>query len=553
MKRLTSLFAVLVAAQVASSHAGQKKYVSFGWEYRSLTPAMILANAEKFKDTAIDGIGVYVNATNSLGRTLKFVTSGEVWEREAFRDQIDDFRRIAKTPHLTESFFVGFHAPEKRYSWTDDAAWANLENSMSVLGWLTRESGLKGVNCDLEDYHNQRQYERLPGDPEWDELVKIVRKRGAQTFGAFFRECPDARLLFYYCLNIHSDYFTAPDVRALMRRREDLTPAFVDGILDAMPETARFIDGCEHSYWSSATRGDFHAMYAKLRTVCPQLLSPENREKYLRLTQVSFAIYYDMYVNEKGKSIWYASPIDGSRLEAFRRNLFDATRLADEYVWFWGEKNPTIHWENARIEKRVSNRDVTWSEAVPGLTEAMLCCKDTDWGLERRLKSLKEKGELVDLCKNSSCEGEGDKIPKPFGEWHRKSDKNVKVFLDQTTGCESAPSLSIKDGIVKPYGCACILTDAVRGVSAGETYGIVLNAKGECSVGAVFADETGVVHSADAVRFVAEKQLKDGWRQMSGVIVVPYGVSSFRVKASIATKYGENQFWVDDVHIYKLW
>lgn len=94
---------------------------------------------------------------------------------------------------------------------------------------------------------------------------------------------------------------------------------------------------------------------------------------------------------------------------------------------------------------------------------------------------------------------------------------------------------------------------AVRGVSAGETYGIVLNAKGECSVGAVFADETGVVQSADAVRFVAEKPLKDGWRQVSGVIVVPYGVNSFRVKASIATKYGPNQFWVDDIHIYKLW
>ena len=87
----------------------------------------------------------------------------------------------------------------------------------------------------------------------------------------------------------------------------------------------------------------------------------------------------------------------------------------------------------------------TRAEAVPGLTEAMLCCKDADWGLERRLKSLKEKGELVDLCTNSSCEGEGDKIPEP------------------------------------------------------------------------------------------------------------YGVNSFRVKASIATKYGPNQFWVDDIHIYKLW
>ena len=69
----------------------------------------------------------------------------------------------------------------------------------------------------------------------------------------------------------------------------------------------------------------------------------------------------------------------------------------------------------------------------------------------------------------------------------------------------------------------------------------------------MFADASGLVSSADAVRLVVEKPLKGGWRQISGVIVVPYGVSSFRVKASIATKYGPNQFWVDDIHVYKLW
>ena len=554
MRKLTLMVAALIAVQMASSHAGQKKYISFGWEYRSLTPAMVLSNADKFKDTAIDGIGLYVNVTNSLGQRLKFVTTGEVWEKDAFRDQLEDFRRISQTPHLSESFIVGFHAPEKRFSWTDDGAWENLANSMAVLGWLTKETGLKGMNCDLEDYHHQKQYERLPGDPEWDELVKIVRKRGAQVFGAFFRENPKAKVLFYYCLTMHTDYFTTSDVRTMMRKREDLTPAFIDGILDAMPETVQFIDGDEGSYWASAERRDFHSIYVKQRSVCPQLLSPENRAKYLRLTQVSFALYYDMYVNEKGKGIWYFPPTGGSRCETFRRNLLDATRLADEYVWFWGEKNPTIHWENAEIEKRVRNRDVTWNEAIPGLTEAMLCCKDPDWGLERRLKSLKEKGELVDLCKNSSCEGEGDGVPEQYVQWHRKSDKNVKVFLDQTTGCEAVPSLSIKDGIVKAFGCACISTSAIRDVTPGEAYGVVLAAKGECNVGAVFEDAAGTVtHFTDAVRFVEERPLKDGWRQVSGMVVVPPGVSSFRVKVSIATKYGPNQFWVDDIHIYKLW
>ena len=39
-----------------------------------------------------------------------------------------------------------------------------------------------------------------------------------------------------------------------------------------------------------------------------------------------------------------------------------------------------------------------------------------------------------------------------------------------------------------------------------------------------------------------EKPLKEGWREVSGLFVVPLGVGAFRVKANIDTKYGENQF-----------
>ena len=551
--RCCAIFTVGVLPIVAVN-AGQKKYISFGWEYRRLTPAMIVANAEKFKDTAIDGIGIYVNTTNSLGQHLMFPTSGHVWEREAFRSQLDDFRRIAKTPHLSESFIVGFHAPEKRFSWTDDAAWANLANSMAVVGWLTKKTGLKGINCDLEDYHNQKQYERQPGDPEWDELVKIARRRGAQVFGAFFRENPEAKILFFYCLTMRTAYFTTPDVRAMMRDSHDLTPAFIDGILDAMPETARFIDGDEGSYWALSGRRDFHSVYVKQRSVCPQLLSPENRAKYLRLTQTSFALYYDMYVNEKGDGIWYFPPTGGSRLETFRRNLLDATRLADEYVWLWGEKNPTIHWENAAIEKRVKNREVTWSEAIPGLTEAMLCCKDPDWGLRRRIKALKEKGELVNLIENPECAGEGEEIPSPYWKWSRKDDKGAKIFLDQSTGCRAAPSLSIKGGFIRSYCTPCIGTKSVSGVSQGEMFGVVFAGKGRCSVGVRFSSGGQMAHFSDAVSIFESKPFKDGWCRYYGVVVVPPGVDSLHVLLSSRTAFdGQDQAWFDDIQVYKLW
>ena len=63
----------------------KKKYISFGWEYKRLSAQDILDNADKFRQTGIDGIGIYLCATNSAGKELKFITVGDKWEREAFR------------------------------------------------------------------------------------------------------------------------------------------------------------------------------------------------------------------------------------------------------------------------------------------------------------------------------------------------------------------------------------------------------------------------------------------------------------------------------------
>ena len=212
--------------------------------------------------------------------------------------------------------------------------------------------------------------------PMWSSRIRerIFRRRGAQIYGAMFRENPNLKALFYWILCFNTEYLTSPDPVAMARQNGDLQPAFFDGILDAMPETARLINGDEHTYRAEAVKRDFAYSLCNQRTVCPKLISPENRAKFLRLTQVSFAIYSDMYANDEN-AFWYFPPKGGSRAEHLRRNLLDATRLADEYIWFWGEKHPTIHWENAYVEPRVRCPD-TWDEAIPGMTEALLCCKD---------------------------------------------------------------------------------------------------------------------------------------------------------------------------------
>ena len=546
-KTVVCALGVIAAALSASGDMPSKKYIAFGWEFKRIPPKVLLANADKFQATGIDGVGIYLCATNSAGKELMFISRGDKWEKEAFRDQVPVLKQIAKTPHLSESFFVGFGAPLKRFAWTDDAAWANLEHSMSVLGWLTKETGIKGVSGDFEDYHHQWQFSQVPGDPEWDTLVKLARRRGAQIYGALFRENPNLKCLFYWILCFNTEYLTSPDPVAMARQNGDLQPAFFDGILDAMPETARLINGDEHTYRASAENQGFLKSYANQRMICPKLVSPENRAKYMRLVQASFAIYSDMYANDEN-SFWYFPPKGGSRAEHLRRNLLDATRLADEYVWFWGEKHPSIHWENAYLEPRVKCPD-TWEEAIPGMTEALLSCKDPDWGMARRLAALKKEGRLEDLNKNPKCEGEGPKLPAPYSCWMSQADKDAggRIFLDTSVGCGDRTSMSIE-------GCAnsCGLY-TIKNCEPGESYAVMLSTKGDTKISIAFQKDGNWVRGMSSVSTVKGAANADGWRKERGIVVVPPGCDSFVIKFCCGRTNDKKQVWFDDIHVVKLW
>ena len=61
---------VALAVATAFADSPRKKCISFGWEYGRLTPEQLLANAEKFKGTVVDGVGIYLRATNRAGKAI---------------------------------------------------------------------------------------------------------------------------------------------------------------------------------------------------------------------------------------------------------------------------------------------------------------------------------------------------------------------------------------------------------------------------------------------------------------------------------------------------
>lgn len=535
------VFACAASAGVAE---GGKKYLVHGWEFKYILPSDILRNQDKFKDVPFDGMTFRVNATNSLGESMMYPIGEGRWEREPLLRQVPDMRKVLSLEHFRESFIHGLRAPHERIRWTDDDVWATVAANMQELGWFTRQTGLKGILCDIEDYHHAKQFVRMDGDPEWDELVKIVRKRGAEIFAPLFRENPDLKVMFLWIMNFEHGYMNSADPVALARNRDDLEPAFFDGIIDVMPDTARLINGDENCYFADYTHRSYHKSCLNNYLVCPKFFSPENREKYCRLSQASFGFYFDSLVHDFTNP-YAIKPINGSRVEHFRRNLRDATELATEYVWLWGEKHTTIDWSGAYLEPRINGKG-TWSENLPELYDAMKCCKDPDRGLARRYRQLKENGRLKDLNADPCCMGDGkdDVLPAPFMSWKPMKETEAVFSIDRTQGCGDSACLRIEGA---KRGCIYLSFD---GMPEGSSYIMIFDSKGPVEAEVNFNNsKTGRIRSQEHAMIVADGCSSNGWGHAQAVVTLPIGADCFTFEFHDRTRSGR-LLLVDNVHVY---
>ena len=128
------------------------------------------------------------------------------------------------------------------------------------------------------------------------------------------------------------------------------------------------MDGCESAYRYNSVNQYLEAALA-IKGACQELVSPENRAKYRARVQVSFGIYLDAYWNPK-TSPWYIDGLGGPRVARLRENLRTALRVADEYVWVYGEKFRWWPTPNRRVKEQ------TWPEALPGCERALALARD---------------------------------------------------------------------------------------------------------------------------------------------------------------------------------
>lgn len=372
MKFATGIVFAFACIASAFAEPTGKKFIATGWDLLRIAPEEILKNADAFADSGLDGVCLVFSVRGKCGETLSHhrILSRTQFDYGSLKKFVPVFRDIVSHKGLSESFLTVYWCPkpEDRLRWDDDDGWKIFAGNMAVVAQLAKEGGLKGLFLDWEDYGNSKQFKHTENDPPLAETIKLARERGREIGNAVFGAFPDIRFFSYWWLCVGSDFAGLQGTECAYRQQDFVWGAFVNGLLDVIPETAQLIDGREHYHLESCRR-DFYKHSADIQIACQSLVEPENRAKYRRALSVSFGHYLDMYVNDESVKRWYFGPEGGSRLEHFRRNIEQAARAASEYVWLYGEKGLYVPYKGCGSKWVAKQKP--WEELLPGWSDAL--------------------------------------------------------------------------------------------------------------------------------------------------------------------------------------
>ena len=545
------LLAFVVVAAIslfASEEKRAKKVIGCGWGFNTAKVEDFLACAEQFDKTGLDGVTVWLRGRDKNGKAVGYRhIYTEDWSYDMFAPMVPKLKAMSKHKAFKENFLMTFRSPRKRYSWSDDALWKRIAENMRVAARIAKEGGCRGLLMDCEDYCYVGQFSRKHGDLPVEEQRAQVRRRAFEIFNGVFEEFPEAVVMSYWFLSWGNNKCPYPRKVALSAKSgASLWPAFVDGILDALPPKAKLVDGNEYAYGFDADNNDFYRAAYNMRYTLLPLVAEENREKYSRQMQVGFGLYLDMFVNKEGVR-WYFPPKDGSRTETFRRNLEQAFEVADEYVWIYGERLEYVRWPKG-FKHNPGTRPDTWEENIPGLGNAIRSVKDIDgFARERRLELVRQ-GAWTNLVKNGDCSlGKPGSVPKPFGSWQPgKEETHTGSFgCDTTFGKGDKVSLCA-EGVSS--GCFVYLH---KDMKPGEIYLVGCSSSGKASTASIAWKGADGKYLRQGLLNIPFADEVDGWRDCEIALRVPPGAATLQLTMNVSLAPGEKT-WFDDVAVYPI-
>ena len=558
---MTRHVSLTIAALLAAGLAEAKTKILYeGQEFRNVTPADLVAHADQFSKMPCDGVMLPMHGTYSDGTPLHYreIAGSRKWEYESFAGQLPDLRKLAKMPCFADTALMSFMQPPKHIDWKDDAGWAVVAHNMGLVARITKEAGLKNNYIDWEDYTGAKQFFCIKGrDPSYDECVKLARQRGREVFGAVYKAHPNLNMIFCWFLSEQRHfYFDGNDPQAECRKMGYLWPAFLNGLLDVIPPTGLVTDINEHGYRFDYRAADAYRDFFRQRGRAAELVAPENRAKFFLQHRFGCNVYPDVLVRGRTEP-WYLEPVDGSRVEHFRRNMADMAEVSDNYVVSWGERYPYVVWDRKipQTPRLTLHHDETWDVRLPGLYDGFAGIRDGEACIDWRIEQLKKKGKLVNLVRDSECKPLRDVKERKFipgvHSWYRpwqsaKAEQGV-FGIDNAVGEGDHSSLCAK-GVRSG-----MLEYRVADVKPGEWYAVKASVKGPCPYLSIeFFEHDYTVQRLAKLRVDLDAPDANGWRHAKKLVKIPLCVDSFQVNMELSQK-PDDVTWLDNLSVYRLW
>ena len=501
-----------------------KKFIELGWDIPN-TAQLREHHAEMQRATPFDGVMLALEAVTPDGKRLssQSMVDAQPWDAAWFAQAVDDLKACRWTTFTDNFVRVNFFPAD--FDWDDDGAWAIFCAKTALCAKIAKDTGLKGFAVDFELYGKAIFTYAASSGRSFGETKALARKRGRQWTKAVTSAYPDMVLftLFIADVNLQAGYDANPDT-TLISQHYGLLPAFFDGMLDAVPPEMRIVDGCETGYYKNGF-DEFCRLALAIQSIggpAIRLVSPENREKYIRQVQVGFGFYLDMYTNPEGH-IYYRGPTaGGTRLDRLAENLAAARDTADEYVWLYGEQQRWWQTPNPRVNNQY------WDEVMPGMSRAIRLVKNPDAFARQELETLRKENKAVNLLKNPD-------FAESNAEWGFWQHEPLGTFSWDASGRAKVSKVK--------WGC---MLQAVLPVQPGEYYYVAIDGKqqgaGQITLRVRWQDvQKQWTREPEDRSFAFEKEplridgrpLADGWSRAEGIVLVPEGVAILQLQAGV--------------------
>ncbi len=446
--------------------------------------------------------------------------------------------------------------------WFDDEHWGKIRGKMSNLAWLAKQGGAKGILLDPEDYgwgpfkfFANRGY-------SFEETRQKVRQRGAEFMRAIVSEYPDITLisLWFNSRNFRSGllcYSYGEMMNTLSASVYSLFPAFIDGLLDELPESVTLVDASENAY-NFQRREEFLNEYnyiSSLKGPGIRLVSPSNRDKYKCQMQVGFGLHMNNFVNRPDDPWSFGTTTFEEGRELFEKILRTAGDVSDQYVWIYGElgrwwpiEYEQYWWDN--MVKDSPGQGRLYTEIFPGIENSIRRARvPVEELIKQEYLSKEDTHSMENILANNSFETPAEEGVPYFKSWQQDglSDGTFSVTKGEfRTGQSSAKAVGINYGVmwqtvaVEP-GSYYIVEAWVKKGGLGS-----VNLKPNWQKSGIGTVRRDLIRSFGYV-----KEDPNSWSRIVGVVKVPEGIDRLFFQWSVIGQSEDSEIWIDDVAVYK--